>query len=390
MRHPRNLLPTDLYFVTIRTVDAQFALHPYSCPGAWRRVLPGVALDPEERHAMNIEGEECVRRTEQLTEQVAAAEQGLAKLPVITIDYFTNSVPNILGSRLAQGVDRYGIELHAFVYMSNHVHLVVQAPRGNLDEFMAYVNGQSARDLNRFLDRAHQFWARRYSAAPILDSGAELERLLYTLMNPQNASLVCSPQEWPGLSSAPFLFEGRTQRFLCFDRARWHRNDRPKDIGPYLSTMELRHALLPHLWDVSVHNRAALLHELIHQQKVMKQLDTTSEPRAPLAPSKLLEVVPTDRPKNPKRSPQPLCHTTSLELYKVFARKRREYNHVCREVSKAYMQGEVGREFPAGAYAPAKFPKARYPDAPERSNLPYLASSHIRAIAAERAFTTAA
>ena len=74
--------------------------------------------------------------------------------------------------------------------MDNHVHYIVFIPDEYVPEFMQYLNGNMARALNRLLGRNHQFWSRRYSAEPILDADAELDRLVYLLCNPSSANLV--------------------------------------------------------------------------------------------------------------------------------------------------------------------------------------------------------
>jgi hypothetical protein len=56
--------------------------------------------------------------------------------------------------------------------------------RGQIEKFFEYFNDQVARALNRFHGRHHQLWSRRYSAIPVLDEQADIERLIYFLTNP--------------------------------------------------------------------------------------------------------------------------------------------------------------------------------------------------------------
>ncbi|MCK5797667.1 MAG: transposase [Deltaproteobacteria bacterium] len=41
---------------------------------------------------------------------------------------------------LGIAAERYGIDLHAFCFMSTHYHLVATDPRGELPEFMRWLN----------------------------------------------------------------------------------------------------------------------------------------------------------------------------------------------------------------------------------------------------------
>lgn len=382
MRRPRCILPSEVYFVTVRTVDEQFALSPHACPGVWRMVSPGIHLDQETRLSMAHSGQACVRQTEELAQQIAYAEQHKKPLPRVNYTTFTDCIPNIIGSWLARGIQHFQIKLYGFVAMSNHVHMLIQAPHGNFAEFMAYFNGQVAREVNRFLGRRHQLWARRYAAAQVLDEPAELERLLYILTNPQKAGIANTIEQWSGLSSATFLLKNQRQHFLCFDRTRWYNAGQPDDIGPYLSTVELEHDVLPQLRKHSTKERQARLNQMLRErERAMARAnvrhDRDDSIQRAQHPAKVTFMVPTDRPASPKRSPQPLCHTTSLALFKVFARWFRLFVHACRRSSQAYIRGDVGVEFPHGAFAPSKFPRARYPKEPDTSGIPHLTRMNL-------------
>ncbi len=375
MRRLRCFLSTEIYFVTIRTVEERFALSPYACPGAWQRA-EGLLLDDDQRRTMNERGQACVDETKELTEQIALAEAGAQhRRPEVPLTAFTDSIPNIIGSCLARGVKKFGIHLYAFVWMSNHGHLLLRAPQDNLAEFMAYLNGQIAVNVNRFLGRRHHLWARRYAAAQVLDAAEELERLGYILANPQNARIANSIEEWPGLSSAAFLLKNREQRFLCFDRTAWYENGRPEDIAPFLSTVKLKHKILPQL---------AKLDQKQLRRKVRRLIRTKVKPSQAAsenAPSVLLEsdpwrpirrrfqartVIPTDRPGSPKRSQQPLCHTTRQSLRERYEEWYEAFCIAYADSSRQYKLGNTNVEFPPGSFAPSKYPRARYPINPDK------------------------
>jgi hypothetical protein len=245
---------------------------------------------------------------------------------------------------------------------------------------MSHLNGQLARDLNRYLGRQHQLFARRYSMEQVLDEDAELERLVYILTNPQKANLVDAIEQWPGLSSAPFLFEGKSQRFVRFDRTSWHQHHRPRNIAPFLHTVELKHRVLPHLQDMPEQDRRSLLQRLVREQEAKLREGRRSEGQRPLSKDKLEEVASTDRPRNRKRSPEPLCHTTRPELARAFLKSWRNYNFQYRQSAKRYRNGEVGVLFPLGARAPSRLPRACHPTE-DGSGLVYLLRRHIAVLA---------
>jgi REP element-mobilizing transposase RayT len=375
MRRRRCFLPTEIYFVTIRTVEERFALSPYACPGAWQRA-EGKLLDENQRRAMNERGQACVDETRALTERIARAEAAKHhRRPEVPITAFTDSIPNIIGSCLARAVKKFGIHLYAFVWMSNHGHLLIKAPRGNLAEFMAYLNGQIAVNVNRFLGRRHQLWSRRYTAAQVLDDAAETERLGYILANPQNAGIANSIEEWPGLSSASFLLKNRKQRFLCFDRTAWRENGRPQNIAPFLSTDKLEHTILPQLAKLDQKKLRRTVRRLIRDK--VKSSPAASEIAQIVPPEnehwrhirrrfQSRTVIPTDRPESDKRSPQPLCHTMLPSLRVIYQEWYRIFRIAYADSSRQYRLGNVNVEFPPGSFAPSRYPRARYPIDPDK------------------------
>ena len=380
MRRLRCFLSTEIYFVTIRTVEERFALSPYACPGAWK-LTEGRLLDDEDRKKMNERGRACVDETRALTEQIALAEQDEKHgRPDVPITAFTDSIVNIIGSCLARGVEKFGISLYAFVWMSNHGHLLIQAPQDNFAEFMAYLNGQIAVNVNRFLGRRHQLWARRYAAAQVLDEAEELERLGYILANPQNAGIANSIKKWPGLSSAPFLLKNQEERFLCFDRTAWYENGRPDDIAPFLSTVKLEHKILPQLAKLDQKKLQRKVRRLIRASD--KPLSMASENAGSALPEtdpwrpirrrfQARTVIPTDRPTSSKRSSQPLCHTMKPSLRERYEEWYQAFRIAYADSSRQYKLGNTSVEFPPGSFAPSKYPRARYASDPNKLAILY-------------------
>ena len=98
----------------------------------------------------------------------------------------------------------YKVQVHALVVMSNHYHLIVTDPHGNLPEFCHWLNLFVAKALNVKYRRGENFWSSTpYSAVHLPDAAAVLDKLLYTLTNPITAGLVPQLSEWPGLVIGP-------------------------------------------------------------------------------------------------------------------------------------------------------------------------------------------
>jgi len=93
-------------------------------------------------------------------------------------------------------------ELHAFVVMANHVHLLV-LPRVRPSRFLQTVKGYTAREANRLLGRTGQpFWqAESYDHCVRDDRESDCIKA-YIENNPVRAGLVANPEDYPWSSAA--------------------------------------------------------------------------------------------------------------------------------------------------------------------------------------------
>ncbi|MGE0711466.1 MAG: transposase [Planctomycetota bacterium] len=121
---------------------------------------------------------------------------------------------DLLWYDLAYAAERYGIEVHAAVFMANHLHLVATDPRRNLSRFMRWFCQNTSAALNRLYGRTGlgTIWEpdRRYTSIRQLDPGAVERALRYVLMNPVAAGLVPTAAAWRDAVTLPEHF-GRTR-----------------------------------------------------------------------------------------------------------------------------------------------------------------------------------
>ena len=66
---------------------------------------------------------------------------------------------------------RYGAAIHAYCLMSNHYHLLMETPRGNLSRIMRHINGAYTTYFNIKRKRAGHLFQGRYKAILIEISG---------------------------------------------------------------------------------------------------------------------------------------------------------------------------------------------------------------------------
>jgi hypothetical protein len=85
--------------------------------------------------------------------------------------------------------------------------------------------------VGRLVGWRGRFFARRYSAEPIVDEGAQVERLNYILRHGVKEGLVSRCQQWPGLSCAQALLGGRASVHQWRDWTRRWKMEVDEDVN---------------------------------------------------------------------------------------------------------------------------------------------------------------
>jgi REP element-mobilizing transposase RayT len=263
----------------------------------------------------------------------------------------------VLGGVLARGARSFDVEVYAFAFQSNHLHLLVRAPRGNLSKFMQFVLANVAKKVGWLVRWGGTFWERRYSAEPVLDAEALIGRLRYILSQGVKDGLVRRCREWPGLSCLRMLVRGSRKSFLWFAWSkRWtSRNDQAsKDrFHPRWAEREtLQLAALPQWAHLSQKHRARRVLELV--RSVEREAEVVHE--RVLGKAGVLAQHPHHRPARPERSPRPHCHATLASTRRAFIEHYRAYVASFRSASLRWRRGELGAEFPLGAVRPFLWP----------------------------------
>jgi hypothetical protein len=365
------------YECSTRTVNEQFLLNPFAAPGRFASEHDDDRVGDAERVKQDaLVAERNAEELAKLIDQIKAWRSDLGPEPLVTVDTLPETVNNIVGTWLAKAIDHTGVEYYGLICMSNHPHHLVSHPEGRIEKFFEYFNGQVARALNRFHGRHHQVWSRRYSAIPVLDEQADIERLIYFLTNPQKADLVDIIEQWPGLSSAQFyLGEGDdNNEFLFFDRTAWDRAKKPQSIAKYLQVVKIKYTLLPGLAHLTEDERKALVRRRLTERETELRDIRQGEGKKVLGKEGLMHNDSKARPKSPKTGPIPLCQCTDKELRILFITARYIYAYAYRAQTRGYLESETPGELelPLGSYPPPKLMRYRYPSNPECSTLPNL------------------
>ena len=97
---------------------------------------------------------------------------------------------------VAELPERFGTEVHAFVLLHNHYHLLIETPEPNLSQGMRQLNGRYTQGFNRMHDRVGHVFQGRYRAIVLEKESHLLEVCRYVALNPVRAKAVERPEEW--------------------------------------------------------------------------------------------------------------------------------------------------------------------------------------------------
>jgi putative transposase len=102
------------------------------------------------------------------------------------------------------------LRIHSFVLMSNHFHLLLQTPQGNLDKAMHELMRRSALRISG--PETGALWGGRYKWSLIRTRAHYYQVYRYIYQNPLRAGLVGRVEDYPFSSlnhRMPFLLHGR-------------------------------------------------------------------------------------------------------------------------------------------------------------------------------------
>jgi REP element-mobilizing transposase RayT len=143
----------------------------------------------------------------------------------------------------AQEVRSGTIEVHKFVLMLNHFHMLVRSPKGRLDAAMHDIQMRYARRINRRLGRDGSIFRARYGSRRVTTDTYRHVLVSYIDSNPVAAGIVVRPEQFPW-SSAKSLASARRPPWLATDwierevRARTGRD--AHDVAAYREVFPVR------------------------------------------------------------------------------------------------------------------------------------------------------
>ena len=106
---------------------------------------------------------------------------------------------------LATGIDRYRCRIHAFCWMTNHIHMAIQVSDLPLGLLIGWVASQYAKATNKRLNKSGHLFERRYRGILVDCDEYLLQLIRYIHRNPVAARIVDSPEYYPWSSHRAYL-----------------------------------------------------------------------------------------------------------------------------------------------------------------------------------------
>jgi REP element-mobilizing transposase RayT len=327
-----------LWFVTCRTIEERFWLHPIIASG----------LHPSNRSARRKVTRLSGHADKRFLAMVRRANARKGPLqPTLDVPVAKRIARGLVGSALARAQQRYDVEVFALVVMSNHIHMVVRTPGKNLAGFMGYFKARVANSVNRITGKRGPLWSRRYDAQPIVDDVAAAGSVAYSLDNPVSAKLVSRHDQWPGLNLAYGFGDNDRINFEFLNCTAWHKKQRPENLDPFFETASLRLSPVP---------ACAGMNRDLYRRSVLSWLRERKVPQRnpaipPLSVEKIVHAAFDAVPRKPgfgRRS------------YVFGSKSARIENHRMMSVLQAaharcsarFLSGDRNIRFPTGTYPP--------------------------------------
>lgn len=112
----------------------------------------------------------------------------------------------------------FNAKILSYCLMTNHYHLLVHTPRGNLSRFMRHLGGVYTQRFNRLHKKDGHLFRGRFKAILIQEDEYLTHLIRYIHLNPVQANLVQDPKDFPWSSHQDYL-EAKGRGWLAVTEA---------------------------------------------------------------------------------------------------------------------------------------------------------------------------
>jgi len=120
-------------------------------------------------------------------------------------------------SYLESATERYDAVIHTYCLMTNHYHLLLETPSGNLSQIMRHINGAYTTYFNTKRKRSGHLFQGRYKGILVEADEYVQELSRYIHLNPVRAGVAQSPEEYGWSSYLDYIGRRRPASWLARD-----------------------------------------------------------------------------------------------------------------------------------------------------------------------------
>ncbi len=131
--------------------------------------------------------------------------------------YISDADREVWLSVLGEACRRFNWICHAWCQMSNHYHIVIETPEGNLAQGMRHLNGVYTQAINRLYGRVGHVFQGRYKAILVEKESYLLELARYVVLNPLRARMINDVGDWPWSSYRAMIDKAPSPNWLQTD-----------------------------------------------------------------------------------------------------------------------------------------------------------------------------
>lgn len=118
---------------------------------------------------------------------------------------------------LREASEIFNVRIAAYCLMSNHYHLLIQTPDGNVSRFMRHVNGIYTQKFNKRHGHDGPLFRGRYRSILIDQDSYLLELVRYIHRNPFDSGLENVFGQYPWSSHRGYVSNAKKWKWLCKD-----------------------------------------------------------------------------------------------------------------------------------------------------------------------------
>ena len=212
---------------------------------------------------------------------------------------------------LSQSLLVYPAEFHAWVALSNHLHMMITCTAERLAELVGHFKAASSVEIGRHLhDWTGGIWRQGYHAQEILDAAAYDHYFSYLASHGAKEFLVDRAEKWPGCHTLDALRGKGPLRGTWIDRTAYHdacarrrKNDPAPDIRDYHQPRTVE-PVPPPFWEgLTVEQQRDRVRQILRTVNDQAASERARQNRKPTGSEAILAQDPHTRPDHTDNSP---------------------------------------------------------------------------------------